>query len=356
MEIDSWMFTEQEARNIKKRLKDLRELFLLHKSDFNLTTIKKLPFLKLEEETKNNTFLNEHYNSFKKKNMYIMSIRICLEIYNNREKGELVCIDRKYLRDSSYIYTKHKYFAQNTNDINLYKHILEKYHFIDYLDNFFEEYINDETNTILRQINNVENPKTYINTILDNVCNILLNLNKLKEKSEEYDIKNYNLIIEKITIALKNLTYSYFEYLNQPTKNKIKTINPHFINFFENKDSEKSFEIHHSNFFKLSEMRKSLIHKGYIEDINNNSFVKIFDDTDILQRINWIGKKGLLVYFIKQLVDKKIVVKPKKLWKKTSICFLYKGKVIDYNKIKTSNPSKNLEEKRSIDAIIKKLT
>ncbi|MBS9773789.1 MAG: hypothetical protein KGV59_01350 [Tenacibaculum sp.] len=361
MEINNWIFTKQEQNNIEERLKNLRELFLLHKSDFNLTSVKEFPFSKLAKETKNNIFLEEHYNAFKKKNLYLMDIRSYFEIYNNREKGELVCINKKYLRDNSHIYTQHKYLTQNTDNINLYKDLLEKYCFIDYLEDLFEKYISDETSVVLRQINNTKNPRSYIDTVVSNICNTLLNLNNLKKKSEEYDEKNYILIIEKMTIALKNLTYSYFEYLDQATKNKIKTINRHFISFFKTKTLEKSFESSlpndYSKSLKLSSIRKNLINKGCIKEINNPYFVKIFDNThEVIQRVNWIESKGLLFYFINKLIEKEIIINPKDKWKKVSMCFLWNGKYIDYIKMKHTPSSKNRIKNKMIDNIIEKLT
>ncbi len=358
-----------KIEKIKKTVEEYRKLYLLNQSDVDLHKGIKYPFSELLNLSKDSDLIdflyknfknqklgigfrksntNYFYNSFSDKNIENFNTYSFLEnsiIHENREEGKLVYISN----------LKMESFSHHIDLDNL-----SISYFTDYIDDYIDEKIDKEIKNILKQIQNVKFPKDYMEQVVNNVCNILYNLDNSKKNAKKYDIKNYNLIIEKFTLALKNIVYSYFEYLNSHTKNKVKSINPNFISFFEVKRPETSFEISLSNrdskLTKLSNMRQNLIDNNCIKEISNSTFVKIFDNTyDIAQRIDWVENKGLLFYFINKLIEKGIIINPKNKWKKVSMCFSLNGIYIDYIVMKHIKASKNKVKNKIIDEAIKKL-
>ncbi len=327
--------------SVKKRISELRECYLANELYRRVKEEEMYPFSKLLNIIEEDDFLDSLYERFKENKLEVFGLRLNYEIYESREKDEFVYIDKKYVEKNS------------EKSSAIFNPKFKVSSFSSYISNILDEDIHKEKNIILTRIYEVDSIGGYMDCMVSNLCNILKQLYKLKEQANQYDIKYYNLIIEKITLTLKDITYSYFDYFNSPTINSIKSINSNFTAFFENKTSEKSFKISNLDLLKVSNIRKSLYKNKYIDEISNPLFVKIFDDKEVFYRVNWIAEKNLLVYFIESLITNKIINNPKNKWKKVSSCFLWKGNYIKNSKIKHLKPSKNKLKTKIIDNIIR---
>lgn len=99
----------------------------------------------------------------------------------------------------------------------------------------------------------------------------------------------------------------------------------------------------------LTDFRLSLINKKMIEEIDIKSFNNVFLGRPVTQKINWIGDKEALKYFIMELIKGEFVDSVEAKWKTTANSFLIKGIEIDSTNISTqqraSEHSQNVIQK-----------
>jgi hypothetical protein len=147
--------------------------------------------------------------------------------------------------------------------------------------------------------------------------------NKKEEKkyiAEEKSCKNWRGTDERKKIS----TYYYFmiEILEE------------LISFMENINTIKKEGIVAKSFIladskqSLTDFKYSLTTKGLIDNIDMTPFKNIFLGGTPEHKINWIGGKELLKFFIDALVDKGYVKNVWQKWKTTSNCFLINGEEI----------------------------
>lgn len=74
-------------------------------------------------------------------------------------------------------------------------------------------------------------------------------------------------------------------------------------------------------------------------------FIILFENKVVANKIDWIGTKSSLVYFIKQLVRKDLIINPKnKHWKKVSETILYRGEPILPKDLINQQPPKKKDQ------------
>lgn len=97
----------------------------------------------------------------------------------------------------------------------------------------------------------------------------------------------------------------------------------------------------------LTDFKKSLITKGYIEDISIKYFNNVFSGGPIEKKINWIDGREAFKFFIDSLIREGYIKKVWEKWKIVEKCFLLNGEEIDGGKIATQQRA-NASVQRSI--------
>jgi hypothetical protein len=126
--------------------------------------------------------------------------------------------------------------------------------------------------------------------------------------------------------------------------NAIISKKSHTTKFYEH--TYKSFKL--KNFVKhqneIAQLFKSLQEGRFISnDTNLKIFDKVFKGVILPKKITWIGYQGDLVYFIRRLKEKEIIIDPKHdIWKITSTLFLKEdGCSFSQSGLKGSKSTKN---------------
>jgi hypothetical protein len=155
----------------------------------------------------------------------------------------------------------------------------------------------------------------------------------------EYYKKEAYKIISEVLYYIKSFlkdTYILIQSSNSPA-----------VGFQQsNRDPKiKSFSLQndHLNYGNIKIVYESLKKFEFI-DVNTKlpQFRKLFSHVEITSQVNWIGYKGDIVYFIKQLIKNRVLVNPgKKIWKITAKCFIWKTKfLLDEKSLKGQKKTK----------------
>jgi hypothetical protein len=119
----------------------------------------------------------------------------------------------------------------------------------------------------------------------------------------------------------------------------------------DNKANIKTFELLKES-FKLAKLRSNLIdYTGLIDHISISEFKKLFSKKPESISVNWRGNKNQLTYFIKLLIDRKVINRYG-AWAATSKYFTVNGAPILNKNIRKVEPIEFLARKRVENALL----
>jgi hypothetical protein len=124
---------------------------------------------------------------------------------------------------------------------------------------------------------------------------------------------------------LKTIEY-YPELMSNGYSNLISNKNQRYFSFVQGE-----LKLEDINYDYI---RNLLLQKGVIEEVDYRDFRRLFKNELLMRPIVWIGKESLLHYFIKTLIEKKIIKNQRIHWIMTSICFVIK----ENERIRRVNP------------------
>jgi len=340
---------QEEQLEKEQLLIALKKQYLETEKSENERNLEK-PYLKLINFLKTDNLIDNIFDNYQTNYFYKI-------IHKDRERGMIVSISATEF-DKIYKNYKTKNLDFNTIYLNQYLvsslHIQSDYLF-DIINDKLNQYIKEGKDTFTKAIARKRNNKDFIPQIIDDLFDINLSIkNKIKEKSNEAEY--YILIHEKLNQILKDLIVSYYDLLPSKTVSKIKSefYNLHLL---FTKNDLKSFKVAVSIENKLNKLRKKLIEKQLIEEINLNDFKKVFSNTYITNKINWIGEAGQLYYFINRFLEiNNAILKRKKpiryKYDLLSKCFSINKQDISPDKFKHQKKPNNKLKIQTIDYIL----
>jgi len=89
-------------------------------------------------------------------------------------------------------------------------------------------------------------------------------------------------------------------------------------------------------------------------DTEKKSFFTILDNNMENQKVNWIGDKNQLIYFIKEFVKSPDITYSKK-WITTAHCFLLDGKELTNKELHNQGIPSDIHKLKQVDDAIQKL-
>jgi len=191
---------------------------------------------------------------------------------------------------------------------------------------------------------------TNKNNYLNEMVLILINIKqtiKLKSIKNVY-LRLLNVIVNDI---LKNIFISYHLDLN--SKNRIK-LTP----WFHLKEPILSFRlIKYPEDKRLKRLMMRYLSLIFIsKDTKFSTFKALFEGRYLENKINWMGNKSSLYYFIKLLISNKVIRNPKnKHWKIASEFFLLKGETLTPNDFLNQKETKHKRKRKELELFVKAL-
>lgn len=167
----------------------------------------------------------------------------------------------------------------------------------------------------------------YINKIVSSLIKLYRKLNSINKESSHYAINKksyYNIIQTIIKEILVSIFISYHLDLN-------KTNREYLSKWYYLKESISSFKfIKNQEDKRLKELFEKYLKYTFI-DINTpfDTFKTLFEERNLVNKINWIDQKTTLYFFIKLLRQHKVIKNTKnKHWLITSEFFLLRGETL----------------------------
>ncbi|MFT4757542.1 MAG: hypothetical protein ACI91R_002197 [Vicingaceae bacterium] len=108
---------------------------------------------------------------------------------------------------------------------------------------------------------------------------------------------------------------------------------------------------------RLKKLFYSLKMEKYIsEETEFKTFLNIFDNREIKEKVNWIREKNQLHYFIKTLLDNSEYMSKdneRNIWIKTTSSFLHRNNIIEVDQLQRTKQPTSLSKLDAIDDVIK---
>lgn len=196
-----------------------------------------------------------------------------------------------------------------------------------------------------------EERSAYLNIIVSLLISYYDYYNKLKR-----GVPIFKIVTNIIFDTLKDICYSDFQkYLDNENRNRLSKW--HSIN-----ESIKSFtlkKLPENKWFQKRILTK--ITNGYenafiSDDTSFVSFKALFEGKYVENKVNWIDNKSSLCYFIKSLINSKLIVNPKnKHWQIVSEFFLFHGETIEPKDLLNQKVTSDKRKKEAIDNFINSL-
>ncbi len=201
-----------------------------------------------------------------------------------------------------------------------------------------------------------ENRIKYLNKIVVRLLEIQKDLRQVKRKK---DLKRHKSIVNLILLLLNSIKeilklifISYHLELNNSNREVLskwfylkKAITSFRFNKYpEDKRLEKLYD-------------KYFINTKFISPLANfSTFKNLFEGKQLANKINWLDRKSTLYYFIKLLIEHKVVKNPKnKHWEITSEFFLLNGEALLPRDFLNQKETQNKKSRVILESFVKAL-
>ncbi len=202
-----------------------------------------------------------------------------------------------------------------------------------------------------------ENRIKYLNQIVSRLLGVQKDLRQIKRKKDLEKYRAINnlilLLLGSIKDVLKSIFISYHLELNNTNREVLSK-------WFYLKKAITSFRFNKHPEDKRLEIlyRKYLTDWGFVSKLTNfNTFKCLFEAKQLENKINWIDKKSSLYYFIKLLIEYKVVRSPKnKHWEIASEFFLLNGEALLPRDFLNQKETQNKKSRVILESFVKALS
>lgn len=195
------------------------------------------------------------------------------------------------------------------------------------------------------------NKNAYLNNIVDILLKLLQKISTAHSKSR-YDVPAFRILSGLIKQVLQDIFITYQLDLNSKNRLALSAwfyIKPPVLSFLLIRYPEPKRFNHLFNKYLLA-------NKFISTQTTFETFQALFQEKLLENKINWIGQKSSLYYFIQLLISSKLIKNPKnKHWLIASEFFLLKGEALTPRNFLNQKETQNQIKRKHLEAFVAKL-